>query len=141
MAVAISQPEALIAAIENMLPDGKRGKSFFYLSIDFIRDMAFRPSRDSPAEYSRPVSGGKRLCNSWQRESNLMPKGDYRAHALCRWLGAITTGRTPMTLFDLLGYEVKANPKYGSEKKGQPTTYYLSAAPETIRMNCEYPFC
>jgi Pyruvate/2-oxoacid:ferredoxin oxidoreductase gamma subunit len=31
-----------------------------------------------------------------------------------------------MTLFDLLGYHIKANPKYGSEKKGQPTTYYLS---------------
>ena len=38
-----------------------------------------------------------------------------------------------MTLFDLLGYHIKANPKYGSEKKGQPTTYYLSAAPEPIR--------
>ncbi|MEZ5391581.1 MAG: 2-oxoacid:acceptor oxidoreductase family protein [Bryobacterales bacterium] len=43
-----------------------------------------------------------------------------------------------MTLFDLLGYHIKANPKYGSEKKGQPTTYYLSAAPEPIRVNCEY---
>jgi pyruvate-ferredoxin/flavodoxin oxidoreductase len=43
-----------------------------------------------------------------------------------------------MTLFDLLGVHIKANPKYGSEKKGQPTTYYLSAAPEPIRVNCEY---
>ena len=39
-----------------------------------------------------------------------------------------------MTLFDLLDFEIKANPKYGSEKKGQPTTYYLSAAPEPIRV-------
>jgi hypothetical protein len=43
-----------------------------------------------------------------------------------------------MTLFDLLDYNIKANPKYGSEKKGQPTTYYLSAAPEPIRITCEY---
>jgi pyruvate-ferredoxin/flavodoxin oxidoreductase len=43
-----------------------------------------------------------------------------------------------MTMFDLLGYHIKANPKYGSEKKGQPTTYYLAAAPEPIRINCEY---
>ncbi|MCB0307711.1 MAG: 2-oxoacid:acceptor oxidoreductase family protein, partial [Calditrichaeota bacterium] len=43
-----------------------------------------------------------------------------------------------MTLFDVLGYHIKANPKYGSEKKGQPTTFYLSAAPEPIRINCEY---
>jgi Pyruvate/2-oxoacid:ferredoxin oxidoreductase gamma subunit len=38
------------------------------------------------------------------------------------------------------GYDIKANPKYGSEKKGQPTTYYLAAAPEPIRINCEYFF-
>ncbi len=43
-----------------------------------------------------------------------------------------------MTLYELLGFEIKANPKYGSEKKGQPTTYYLSAAPEPLRVNCEY---
>jgi pyruvate-ferredoxin/flavodoxin oxidoreductase len=53
--------------------------------------------------------------------------------------GAITTGKNlAMTLFDLLGYHIKANPKYGSEKKGQPTTYYLSASPEPIRINCDY---
>ena len=40
----------------------------------------------------------------------------------------------PATAFTI----IKANPKYGSEKKGQPTTYYLSAAPEPIRVNCEY---
>ncbi len=61
-----------------------------------------------------------------------------RFHSVGGW-GAITTGKNlAMTLFDLLGYHIKANPKYGSEKKGQPTTYYLSAAPEPIRINCEY---
>jgi len=39
-----------------------------------------------------------------------------------------------------LGFDIRANPKYGSEKKGQPTTYYLSAAPEPIRLNCEYHY-
>ena len=32
---------------------------------------------------------------------------------------------------------IKANPKYGSEKKGQPTTFYATLAPEPIRLNCE----
>jgi len=71
---------------------------------------------------------------------NLMPEGSItvRMHSVGGW-GAITTGKNlAMTLFDLLGYHVKANPKYGSEKKGQPTSYYLSAAPEPIRINCEY---
>ena len=30
-----------------------------------------------------------------------------------------------------------ANPKYGSEKKGAPTNYYLTVAPEPIKVNCE----
>ncbi len=61
-----------------------------------------------------------------------------RIHSVGGW-GAITTGKNlAMTLFELLGCDIKANPKYGSEKKGQPTTYYLSVAPEPIRINCEY---
>jgi pyruvate-ferredoxin/flavodoxin oxidoreductase len=59
-------------------------------------------------------------------------------HSVGGW-GAITTGKNlALTLYDLLGFHIKANPKYGSEKKGQPTTYYLSAAPEPIRVNSEY---
>jgi pyruvate-ferredoxin/flavodoxin oxidoreductase len=30
-----------------------------------------------------------------------------------------------------------ANPKYGSEKKGAPTNYYLTVAPSQIKVNCE----
>ena len=32
---------------------------------------------------------------------------------------------------------VSANPKYGSEKKGAPTAYFLVAAPERVRVNCD----
>ena len=32
---------------------------------------------------------------------------------------------------------IMANPKYGSEKKGAPTNYYLTVAPERIKVNCE----
>ncbi|MBZ0134207.1 MAG: 2-oxoacid:acceptor oxidoreductase family protein, partial [Rhodocyclaceae bacterium] len=73
---------------------------------------------------------------------NLLPKDSItvRMHSVGGW-GAITTGKNlAMTLYELLGWDIKANPKYGSEKKGQPTTYYLSAAPEPIRVNCEYVY-
>jgi pyruvate-ferredoxin/flavodoxin oxidoreductase len=42
-----------------------------------------------------------------------------------------------MTAFELAGLHVKANPKYGSEKKGQPTTFYAVLAHEPIRFNAE----
>ena len=32
---------------------------------------------------------------------------------------------------------IMANPKYGSEKKGAPTNYYLTVAPAPIKVNCE----
>jgi pyruvate-ferredoxin/flavodoxin oxidoreductase len=38
------QPEGIIGAIENMLPDGKKKKQF-YLSIDFIRDHPYTPKQ------------------------------------------------------------------------------------------------
>lgn len=136
------QPEGIIGAIENMLPNGKHKKQF-YLSIDFIRDMPYTPKQ---REYQETIEEAyphvKELSIRGSENPNLMPKDaiTVRFHSIGGW-GAITTGKNlAMTLFDLLGYDIKANPKYGSEKKGQPTTYYLSAAPEPIRINCEYFF-
>ena len=78
-----------------------------------------------------------------------------RFHSVGGW-GAITTGKNLGAIIgdlnDLL-YErdkvvdefgnpkeiihVSANPKYGSEKKGAPTSYFMVAAPERIRVNCD----
>lgn len=134
------QPEGLIGAIENMLPEGAK-KKFFYLSIDFLRDRPFTPKQEL---HQIQIADGypeiRGLAVHGSENPNLMPKNSItvRFHSVGGW-GAITTGKNlAMTLFDLLGYHVKANPKYGSEKKGQPTTYYLSAAPEPIRVNCDY---
>lgn len=136
------QPEGIIGAIENMLPEGKHKKQF-YLSIDFIRDEAFTPKQRA---YQESIEDGyphvKELAIHGSENPNLMPKDaiTVRFHSVGGW-GAITTGKNlAMTLYELLGYDIKANPKYGSEKKGQPTTYYLAAAPEPIRVNCEYFF-
>jgi pyruvate-ferredoxin/flavodoxin oxidoreductase len=134
------QPEGLIGAVENMLPKGDH-KKIFYLSVDFIRDQAVTPKQ---AIHQQNIQDAypdvKALSVRGSENPNLMPKGaiTVRFHSVGGW-GAITTGKNlAMTLFDLLGYHIKANPKYGSEKKGQPTTYYLSAAPEPIKVNCEY---
>ena len=134
------QPEGLIGTIENMLPDGKH-KKLFYLSIDFIRETPFTPKQEIYQEsILENYPHVKELAIRGTENPNLMPDGSItvRFHSVGGW-GAITTGKNlAMTLFDLLGYHIKANPKYGSEKKGQPTTYYLSAAPEPIRVNSEY---
>lgn len=78
-----------------------------------------------------------------------------RFHSIGGW-GMITTGKNlgeilgefsnyvakRDNIFDENGepkeiIHVSANPKYGSEKKGAPTNYFLVAAPERIRVNCD----
>ncbi len=136
------QPEGIIGAVENMLPNGKQKKQY-YLSIDFIRDVALSPKQKIHQENIQDLYPNvKELAVKGSENPDLMPEGaiTVRFHSVGGW-GAITTGKNlAMTLYDLLGYHIKANPKYGSEKKGQPTTYYLAAAPEPIRINCEYIF-
>jgi pyruvate-ferredoxin/flavodoxin oxidoreductase len=135
------QPEGLIAAVENMLPDGKHAK-FFYLSVDFVREAA-DPKEEIRLQalmdaYPRVTD----LALRGSENPNLLPAGaiTVRMHSVGGW-GAVTTGKNlAMTLYELLGFDIRANPKYGSEKKGQPTTYFLSAAPDPIRLNCEYTY-
>ena len=88
---------------------------------------------------------------------SLLPEGAVavRFHSIGGW-GAITTGKNLGAILgdlndliferdgerDELGnpkevIHVSANPKYGSEKKGAPTSYFMVAAKERIRVNCD----
>ena len=88
---------------------------------------------------------------------SLLPDGAIavRFHSIGGW-GAITTGKNLGAIIgdfnDFLSersaekdefgrpkevIHVSANPKYGSEKKGAPTSYFLVVAPERIRVNCD----
>ncbi len=133
------QPEGLIAAVENMLDAGRR-KTFFYLGVDFVREPADPKAELRQQELLEAYPQVAELALRGSENPDLLPEGaiTVRMHSVGGW-GAITTGKNlAMTLYELLGFDIRANPKYGSEKKGQPTTYYLSAAPEPIRLNCEY---
>ena len=135
------QPEGLIGAIENMLPEGTQ-RRFFYLSVDFVRDPLNPKDELHQQDLAEKYPRIRELAVHGSENPNLLPKGaiTVRMHSVGGW-GAMTTGKNlAMTLFELLGWDIKANPKYGSEKKGQPTTYFLSAAPEPIRINCEYVY-
>jgi pyruvate-ferredoxin/flavodoxin oxidoreductase len=52
--------------------------------------------------------------------------------------GSVTTNKVIATIAgEVFGLDVQAYPKYGSEKKGLPTTYYLTIAKEHIRVHSE----
>ena len=70
---------------------------------------------------------------------NLRPRGAYslRGHSIGGF-GSVTTNKLVATLVgELFGLYVQAYPRYGSEKKGLPTTYYLTIAEEPIREHAE----
>lgn len=109
------------------------GESFFVLGVDHPYAVI---STDKPS---------------------LLPDGAIavRFHSIGGW-GMITTGKNLGEIIGEFGrlvseskpeYDedgrlisrifITAHPKYGSEKKGAPTNYYLTVAPQPIRVNCE----
>ncbi|MFQ5640674.1 MAG: 2-oxoacid:acceptor oxidoreductase family protein, partial [bacterium] len=135
------RPEAIIAAYDfaagqTARKDGKKfgnGVSFFFLGIDHPYAVVSEETPSCLPDKSIAV----------------------RFHSIGGW-GMITTGKN---LGEILGefsryvakrdnilnengelqeiVHVSANPKYGSEKKGAPTNYFLVAAPERVRVNCD----
>lgn len=131
------RPEDILGAYEYVVKGKKRqdgfsakdGKSFFYLGINHPYNVV---SDDKPS---------------------LLPDKAIaiRFHSIGGW-GAITTGKNLSEILGDMGNYIKlrdfpnqdkevlhisANPKYGSEKKGAPTNYFLVVAPERVRVNCD----
>jgi pyruvate-ferredoxin/flavodoxin oxidoreductase len=92
-----------------------------------------------------------------ERTPSLLPDNAVavRLHSIGGW-GMITTGKNLSEIIGAVGDDliaasgevdefgrpkeiihVSANPKYGSEKKGAPTSYFLVAAPQRVRVNCD----
>jgi pyruvate-ferredoxin/flavodoxin oxidoreductase len=72
-------------------------------------------------------------------EPDVRPKGAFsmRGHSVGGY-GSVTTNKVIATIVgDLFGLNVQAYPMYGSEKKGLPTTYFLTVAEERIRAHAE----
>lgn len=51
--------------------------------------------------------------------------------------GSVTTNKVIATILGSLGFYVQAYPKYGSEKAGLPTTYYLTISKDPVRTHSE----
>ncbi len=120
--------------------DGGAKRRRYYLGLEFVRKGTKLPKLQLWQE--RLIEAYPKIENlalPTAGDLDLNPAGSIalRIHSVGGW-GAITTGKNlVMTAFELAGMHVKANPKYGSEKKGQPTTFYATLAHQPIRTNCE----
>jgi pyruvate-ferredoxin/flavodoxin oxidoreductase len=133
------QPGDLVAAVDNMLDDGKRQRRF-YLGIEFIRKETPLPKleiwqENILSDYPRVAT----LALPSAGNLNLNPEDslELRIHSIGGW-DAIGAGDGLMTAAaDLFGMHVKAYPRHGREKRGQPTTYSGVLSHEPLRLNCD----
>jgi pyruvate-ferredoxin/flavodoxin oxidoreductase len=96
---------------------------------------------DPEAVRSRPyaVLGIRHPLALERQPMDIRPPGAYslRGHSIGGF-GSVTTNKLLATLVgDLFGLRVQAYPRYGSEKKGLPTTYFLTIAEDPIRLHGE----
>jgi pyruvate-ferredoxin/flavodoxin oxidoreductase len=72
-------------------------------------------------------------------DPDVRPAGAFslRGHSIGGF-GSVTTNKVLASVAsDMFGLYAQAFPKYGSEKKGLPTNYYLTLAPAPIRLHAE----
>jgi pyruvate-ferredoxin/flavodoxin oxidoreductase len=102
-----------IAVVQNMRAD----KPKYYFTLGIKHELALPVTEDpdvrSPGSFS------------------------MRGHSVGGY-GSVTTNKVIATIAgEVFGMDVQAYPKYGSEKKGLPTTYYLTIAKKHIRVHSE----
>lgn len=102
--------------------------------ISIVRNMASA----EPKSFS--VIGIKHpLALPDAEDPDVRPKGAFsmRGHSVGGF-GSVTTNKLIASFVgELFNLHVQAYPKYGSEKKGLPTTYYLTVAQDHIRTHTE----
>jgi pyruvate-ferredoxin/flavodoxin oxidoreductase len=102
-----------IAAVENLRAAHPRP----YFSIGIKHETALEPAVDPDVRDPGSFS--------------------MRGHSVGGY-GSVTTNKVIATIAgEVFGMDVQAYPKYGSEKKGLPTTYYLTIARQHIRVHSE----
>jgi len=109
------RPGDIVAVVENMIEDGQ---DYFCVGIDHALALKVTDDPDlrEPGTFS------------------------MRGHSVGGF-GSVTTNKVIATIAgDVFGKDVQAYPKYGSEKKGLPTTYYLTIASDHVMLHSELKY-
>ncbi|MFD2183174.1 2-oxoacid:acceptor oxidoreductase family protein [Rhodoplanes azumiensis] len=127
------QPRHLIAAFKNM---ETRNAPFVYLGSQFF---AKDPSPRLAALQERLKEAypeTELMALETEANPNLLPPTAFRVrfHSVGGY-GTIATGKLLTDILaGVLDMHSKASPKYGSEKSGAPTNYYITLSPEPVKI-------
>lgn len=135
------RPEGIIGAYDfctgkiarkdgKMVKDGER---FFYIGIDHPYAVvseekpSLLPDKSTAVRF-HSIGGWGMITTGKNLSEIIIEVSDYIAIKN----NSFDSHNNPETII-----HVTSNPRYGSEKKGAPTNYFLVAAPEKIRVNCD----
>lgn len=128
------QPCHLIAAFENMfVPDSK---PFFYLGSQFFEYQASGVLNDAQQRLRQAYPDTELMALETGENPNLLPTSAMRIrfHSVGGY-GTIATGKLLTDILaGALGLHSKSMPKYGSEKSGAPTNFFITLSPEPIKI-------
>jgi len=109
------RPDDIMAVVENMIKDDKK-----YFAIGIPHELSLETGESTDIRCEGTFS--------------------MRGHSVGGY-GSVTTNKIIATIVaDLFEMFVQAYPKYGSEKKGLPTTYFLTVSPDRIKTHNELEF-
>ena len=128
------QPRHLIAAFKNM-QDGKVAP-LIYLGSQFFSDTA--TPRVAELQVRLKLAYPETELMALQTEANpkLLPEAGFRVrfHSVGGY-GTIASGKLLTDILaGVLEMHSKSAPKYGSEKSGAPTNYYITLSPEPVKI-------
>ena len=128
------QPRHLIAAFKNM-QDGKL-VPLIYLGSQFFSDSATPRVAELLQRLKAAYPETEPMALQTQANPKLLPDAGFRVrfHSIGGY-GTIASGKLLTDILaGVLGMHSKSAPKYGSEKSGAPTNYYITLSPEPVKI-------
>ena len=128
------QSRHLVAAFDNMA--AKKSSPFVYLGSQFYSKNATGHFAEIQAKLKAAYPQTEFMALETGENPQLLPKDAFRVrfHSVGGY-GTIATGKLLTDILaGALGLYSKAAPKYGSEKSGAPTNYYITLSPEPVKI-------
>lgn len=126
------QPRHVIAAFQHMI-DGKTAP-LIYLGSQFFSKNPSPQMAEIEARLRAAYPTTEHMALETAENPQLLPASAMRIrfHSVGGY-GTIATGKLLTDILSgVLGMHSKAAPKYGSEKSGAPTNYYITLSPEPV---------
>ncbi len=128
------QPRHMVAAFKNM--EKTDSAPFIYLGSQFFSKHPTPRMAEAQAKLKAAYPETEFMALETEENPSLLPDGAFRIrfHSIGGY-GTIASGKLLTDILaGALNLHSKSAPKYGSEKSGAPTNYYITLSPEVVKI-------